>query len=67
MWEEAERNLLSDGKRSAGIVIAGQEEHASCCGVMRSRRNLERKRKEEAPEGTAVGVRRARDAGRGRK
>jgi len=34
---------------------------------MRSRRNLERKRKEEAPEKSGVGVRRARDGGRGGK
>jgi len=40
------KNLLSDGKRLAGNVIVGQEEeHASCCGVMRSRRNRERKRR----------------------
>jgi hypothetical protein len=37
--------LLSDGKRIVDdVIVCQEEEHATCCGVMRRRRNRERKR-----------------------
>ena len=36
--------MLPDGKRIAGKALVWQEEHATCCGGIRKRRNHEGKR-----------------------